>query len=143
MKTLLGLLLVISAPLAVACGGQSKTEWSAITASPGASAHVGEPESTPRDLFEERLDSVVSERGLVVVERRIEELPAGVDWTTHLAFRDDNVGGMTRTDERIPEPDRPVLLAEYRGGDRQLFVIAHTDTAGEHLIVLTALAESM
>ena len=55
-----------------------------------------------------------SERGLVVVERRIEELPAGVDWATHLAFRDDNVGGMTRTDERIPEPDRPVLLALTR-----------------------------
>ena len=116
-------------------------EWSAITASPGASAHVGEPESTPRDLFEERLDFVVSERGLVVVERRIEELPGGVDWANHLAFRDDDVGGMTRIDERIPEPNRPVLLAEYRGGDRQLFVIAHAE-AGEHLIVLTAIAES-
>lgn len=74
-----------------------------------------------------------------MVDRRVEELPAGVDWATYLAFRDDNAGDMQRTQERIPEPDRAVLLAEYREGDRELFVIGHV--AGDRLLVLTALTE--
>lgn len=47
---------------------------------------------------------------------------------------------MRRQADRVPEPDAPVLYAEWYQADRTLFVIGKADATGR-LVVLTALAE--
>lgn len=118
------------------CRGTPGVAWSALPPAPGARPYPG-----ATDLQDTRLSGLVTERGLRTIARRVEELPAGVTWAQHRSFRDENAAGLDRVQERIPEPDAPVLVAEYAGRGRTVFVIARADAAREHLIVLTALAE--
>lgn len=131
------LVLVLVACLMVACSDQDRTSWADITPSPGADPYEGSVE-TPLD---DRLASRVTERDLKILDSRIEYLPAGVDWESHLSFRDDHAGELERVGDRVPEPDAPVLVAEYRADARTLFVIGRADEAKARLVVLTALAE--
>ena len=119
------------------CNSSSGAAWDDVTPSPAADPYDG-PVLGP---LEQRLDGRLSEGGLEEVGRRVEHLPAGTAWADHLEFRDAHAAGLNRVAERIPEPDAPVLIAEYQGGGRTLFVIAHSDESRERLVVLTALAE--
>lgn len=129
--------LVLAAWLAVACSSPDATSWADITPSSGAVDYEGSVEAP----LDDRLASRLRERDLQIVDSRVEYLPAGVDWQEHLADRDDHVGDLARVDDRIPEPDAPVLVAEYDGDGMTLFVIGRADDARERLVVLTALAE--
>lgn len=120
--------------LAGACGGDP-TPWEAITPSPGAETYEGSIE-TPLD---NRMHAIVTERDLDVVDSRLEFLPAGTAWADHLAFRDAHAGDLRRVESRLPEPDAPVLVAEYHGDDRTLLVIGLAEESRTRLVVLTTL----
>lgn len=109
--------------------------WGDIPATPAAQAYAG-PLTGPLDT---RLDSRVEERSLRLLGSRVEELAIGEDWESHLEWRDRNDRDMSRLYERIPEPDAPVLYAEFSGGNRTLFVIGVANDEGTRLVVLTAL----
>lgn len=132
---LLGALMLVVG--VVSCSDDSGTDWADISPSPGAESYEGEVE-VPLDT---RLDLIVSGNELKVLDSRLEYLPAGVDWNAHLDFRDQNVDGLSRQREFLPEPDRDVLLAEYTGDGRSLYVIATSDARRERLVVLTTLTE--
>jgi hypothetical protein len=137
-RTLLALGLPLTlGSLAVlpACGGRSSAAWSDVPPAPGAETYEGSIEK----IVDERLSDIVAERHLRLVDSRLEVLPAGVAWADHRAFRDDHAAGLHRVEERVPEPDAPVLTAEYAGRDRALFVIARATEDRTRLVVLTAL----
>jgi hypothetical protein len=119
----------------VACQPAPAT-WNKIPAAPEAALVTDVPQA-----LTERLNSRLAERQLQVMSSRVERLPAGTDWETHLRFRATHVGLLTRRGDRVPEPDAPVLMAEYSQGPRTLFVIGVADDSGKQLIVLTALTK--
>lgn len=138
----LALVGVIAGPILVGCSGSEATSWADISPSPGAQDYEGSAEGP----LDDRLAGRLAERDLELVDSRVEYLPEGVAWQDHLAWRDKHVGDLEQIEDRIPEPDAPVLLAEYGGDGRTLFVIATagtagTDEGGGRLAVLTALAE--
>ncbi len=135
-RRLAWLVAVLVAVVAVGGCQPPKPEWADIPPSPGAQSYEGALE-TPLD---NRVAGRIAERGLRILDSRLERLPAGVTWEQHLKFRDANADGMRRRDERVPEPDAPVRYAEWSGADRTLFVVGAADTEGR-LVVLTALAE--
>ncbi len=112
------------------------TTWKDIPPDPQALAYTGSIKAQ-----QDRLDSRTAERNLRVIDRRTELLAVGETWAQHLAWRNTNVGLMHTVDDRIPEPDAPVLMQEYRSTGRTVFVIAAPDTSGERLVVVTALTE--
>ena len=117
--------------------GYQQPEWTDIPPAPAASGYEGALEAP----LDNRVTGRAAERSLRVIESRLERLPDGVTWEQHLAFRDANDGGMQREVELVPEPDSPVLYAEWSGAGRTLFVVGAVDATGR-LVVLTALAES-
>lgn len=117
--------------------GNPQPDWIDIPPAPEAGEYEGALEQT----LDDRVASRVVERSLRIVESRLERLPDGVTWEQHLAFRDANDAGMQREVEFVPEPDAPVLYAEWSGGGRTLFVVGAIDVTGR-LVVLTTLAES-
>lgn len=117
--------------------GDQQPEWTDIPPAPAAGAYEGALEAT----LDNRVTGRILERSLSIVESRLERLPDGVTWEQHLAFRDANNGGMQREVELVPEPDSPVLYAEWSGTGRTLFVVGAVDQTGR-LVVLTALAEA-
>ncbi len=132
-------LVAASASVLMGCSGPEATGWVDITASPGAQDYEGSAEAP----LDDRLSGRLAERDLELIDSRVERLPEGVAWTDHLAWRDEHVGDLERIEDRIPEPDAPVLVAEYQGDGRTLFVVATGDGADEargRLVVLTALA---
>jgi hypothetical protein len=112
------------------------TKWKDIPPDPQALAYTGSIKAQ-----QDRLDSRTAERNLRIIDRRTELLAVGETWAQHLAWRNTNVGLMHTLDERIPEPDAPVLMQEYSSIGRTLFVIAAPDISGDRLVVLTALTE--
>ncbi|MGL5823788.1 MAG: hypothetical protein ACRCYU_02955, partial [Nocardioides sp.] len=130
-------LVTAAAVVLTACGGDP-VGWSDIRTAPGAETFECAQIETPID---QRLSSIVSERELTVVGSRLEHLPAGVDWAAHLRWRDQHDGGMRKIDALLPEPDAPVLVAEFAKGDRTLVVIGKADTSGKRLVVLTTLLQ--
>ena len=130
-------LLVIGVVLA-GCSGGDATGWVDIPPSPGAGSYEGTVE-VPLD---NRLASRVTEENLKIIDSRLEYLPEGTAWAAHLAYRDEHSGDLERVEERIPEPDAPVLVAEYRKGGRKLLVIGHADADRKRLVVLTALTKT-
>ncbi len=129
---------LVAALLLAGCTTNNSTSWDDVAPSPGADPYEGDVLGP----LAVRLNSVVVERALTIIDSRVEYLPAGVTWAEHLEFRADNVGDLHYIEERIPEPDRPVLLAEYRADNKTVLVIANADTAGERLVVLTALTST-
>ena len=117
--------------------GYRQPEWSNIPPAQGAEEYEGALEKS----LDNRVTARATERSLGILESRLERLPAGVTWEQHLTFRDANDDGMTRQVEFVPEPDAPVLYAEWSGAGRTLFVVGTVDADGR-LIVLTALAEA-
>ena len=140
MTSVLSLLraALLAAVLLVGCTTNNDTTWDDVTPSPGADAYEGDVLGP----LAVRLSSLVTERALTLIDSRVEYLPAGVTWTDHLEFRTQNVGDLQYIEERIPEPDRPVLIAEYRADNKTVLVIANADEAGERLVVLTALTST-
>jgi hypothetical protein len=110
-----------------------RTTWADIPPAPSGAPHEGQAEK----LLDERLASRVAERKLKVLGRRLEQLPADVTFTQHVAWRDTNANNMTLLADRIPEPDAPVMMAEFARAGRTLFVIG-TVAAGR-TVILTAL----
>jgi hypothetical protein len=126
--------LVVSVVLA-ACQAAPAT-WNKIPATPEATLVTDVPQA-----LTERLDSRLRERKLQVMSSRVERLPDGADWETHLRWRGSHDGLMSRRYDRVPEPDAPVLIAEFSQGSRTLFVIGVADDSGKQLVVLTALTK--
>ena len=142
-------LVAVLAPLVVvlglgvsACSTKSPA-WGSIPVPPSAEEYPVDsatPDPALADI-DQRLSSLVNERHLTLVGQRTEHLPSGVDWSTHLSWRKGHAAGLRYAPDRtVPEPDAPVLVAEYQGSGRTLFVIGRADAAGDRLIVLTALA---
>ena len=111
--------------------------WSRVDPSPGADAWTGGGEASR--LIHARLDGIVQERHLVVVGTREELLPPIVDWAAHRTWRDAHSAGLASVEERLPEPDAPVLVAEWGGRTRSIVAIAHANPERTRLVVLTAL----
>jgi len=136
-RLIIAVVLVTLLALAGLAGCQlRKPEWEDIPSSPGAADYTGSLE-TPLD---DRVAGRVAERSLRIRASRMERLSASTTWDEHLAFRAANDAGMRRQVDRVPEPDAPVLYAEWRRADRTLFVVGKAE-AGGRLVVLTALAE--
>jgi hypothetical protein len=128
-------LLLLSMMLATACQ-PPRTEWKDIAPAPGAEAYKGEAEKP----LNERLDSRISEQKLNVLGSRLEVLPPDVSFAQHVAWRNKNDNNMTQASDRatVPEPDAPVIMAEFFRAGRTLFVIGRVDSG--RMVVLTALA---
>lgn len=136
-RLLIGLPAVLALSVA-GCDGSPVVVWADIPASPGAEPFEG---ATIETILDTRLQSRIVERRLRHLGSRLEVLPAGVTWSQHQEFRDGHAAGLGRVRETIPEPDAPVVMAEYAGRDRTLFVIARATDGGRRLVVLTALTE--
>ncbi len=116
----------------------SPSKWRDIAKSPDAVEYSGEIEP----ILAERLNSIVTQSSATILGSRVERLPDGVDWETYKLWRQQHVGLMDELNTingRIPEPDAPVLVAQYGGSGRTLVVIARADDTGKFLVVLTAL----
>jgi hypothetical protein len=131
------LAVACSVVVLVACQPAPAT-WKDIP--PSADAIVLPYSKAPSALVE-RLRSRLAERNLVEISNRVERLAQGVDWDTHLRWRDQHDGLLLRRGDRVPEPDAPVLYAEFSQGARTLFVIGAVDETGKQLVVLTALTK--
>ena len=123
--------------LALACSSDSGVAWDDLAATPGAEAYEGSIER----ILDDRLSGRMNERGLKLVDSRVEYLPDGTDWAGHVAWRAEHSAGMTEVQDRldVPEPDAPVVMAEFSSGGDTLFLIGRADDDGERLVVLTAL----
>lgn len=131
--------VVCAAALCLAAGCQrALPEWDDIASTPAAESYEG-PLTEPLTT---RLDGRVEERSLRVLGSRVEQLPIGEDWESHLVWRDAHDAEMSRLYERIPEPDAPVLYSEFSEANRTLFVIGIATEDRSRLVVLTALATS-
>lgn len=150
-------LLVMSAVPLAGCPRQRRVAWEDIPPAPEAAVAA---DASPGSISPEeagaggasgesggdagplrtRLASRLEERGLRLLGSRLETLPAGVTWAQHQAFRDAHAAGLARTRDWVPEPDAPVLVAEYQAPQRTLFVIARATENRRQLVVLTALA---
>jgi hypothetical protein len=124
--------LLLSLILATACQ-PPRTSWKDITPAPSAASYEGQAEN----LLDQRLSSRVSERNLKVIGSRLEQLPLDVTFAQHVAWRDANANNMLLLPDRIPEPDAPVMMAEFARAGRTLFLIG--TVASGRTVVLTAL----
>jgi hypothetical protein len=123
--------LLLSIMLATACQ-PLRTSWKDIRPVPTAAPYEGQAEK----LLKERMASRVSERNLKVLGSRLEQLPLDVTFTQHVAWRDANANDMRQVTDRVPEPDAPVMMAEFARAGRTLFVIG--TVASGRIVVLTA-----
>jgi hypothetical protein len=124
--------LLLSLMLTTACQ-PPRTSWKDIPPAPSGAAYKGQAEK----LLDERLASRVAERNLKVLGSRLEQLPQDVTFAQHVAWRDANANDMRQVADRVPEPDAPVMMAEFARAGRTLFVIG--TVASGHVIVLTTL----
>jgi hypothetical protein len=124
--------LLLSLTLATACQ-PPRTSWKDIAPAPSGASYEGEAEK----ILDQRLSSRVSERNLKVLDSRLEQLPLDVTFAQHVAWRDANDDNMVQVADRIPEPDAPVMMAEFARAGRTLFVIGMV--ASGRIVVLTAL----
>jgi hypothetical protein len=124
--------LVLSIMLATACQ-PPRTSWKDIPTAPSGESYEGQAET----VLDRRLASRVSERNLKVLGSRLEQLPLDVTFAQHVAWRDANANNMVLLADRSPEPDAPVMMAEFARAGRTLFVIG--TLASGHTIVLTTL----
>jgi hypothetical protein len=131
LRPIIGLLL--SLILATACQ-PPRTSWKDIPPAPSGAPYEGAKAET---LLDTRLSSRVSERKLTVLGSRLEQLPAGVTFAQHVAWRETNANNMVLLADRVPEPDAPVMMAEFSRAGRTLFVIG-TEASGR-TVVLTSL----
>ncbi|MGD9530774.1 MAG: hypothetical protein AB7V44_28860, partial [Pseudonocardia sp.] len=83
-------------------------------------------------------DARIRERDAVILGDRVERLPAGTSWADHLAWRDAHVRPLGRSRELVPEPDAPVLYAEWSRAARTLLVVGVVGADGR-LVVRTTL----
>jgi hypothetical protein len=118
--------------MATACQ-PPRTTWKDIPPAPSGAPYEGQAEKR----LDGRLASRVSERNLKVLDSRLEQLPLGVTFAQHVAWRDMNANNMALLADRVPEPDAPVLMAEFSKAGRTLFVIG--TVASGRTVVLTAL----
>ncbi len=58
-----------------------------------------------------------------VLDSRLEQLPLGVTFAQHVAWRDMNANNIAPLADRVPEPDAPVMKAGFARAGRTLFVI--------------------
>jgi hypothetical protein len=124
--------LLLSLMLATACQ-PPRTTWKDIPPAPSGESYEGQAEK----VLDLRLASRVSERNLKVLGSRLEQLPLDVTFAQHVAWRDANANSMVLLADRSPEPDAPVMMAEFARAGRTLFVIG--TVASGHTIVLTTL----
>jgi hypothetical protein len=124
--------LLLSLTLATACQ-PPRTSWKDIAPAPSGAPYEGQAEK----LLDQRLASRVSERNLKVLDSRLEQLPLNVTFQQHVAWRDANDDNMRLLTDRLPEPDAPVMMAEFARAGRTLFVIG--TVASGRTVVLTAL----
>jgi hypothetical protein len=118
--------------LATACQ-PPRTSWKDIAPAPSGASYEGQAEN----VLDRRLASRVSERNLKVIGSRLEQLPLDVTFAQHVAWRDANANNMVQVADRIPEPDAPVMMAEFARAGRTLFLIG--TVASGRTVVLTAL----
>jgi hypothetical protein len=129
------LIAVVLASLMLATACQPpRTSWKDIVPAPGGAQFEGAEAETRVDL---RLSGLLSERNLKLLGSRLEQLPLDVTFAQHVAWRDANDNDMTLLADRVPEPDAPVMMAEFDGAGRTLFVIG--TFASGRTVVLTAL----
>jgi hypothetical protein len=126
----------LAAAFAISACQPAPATWKEIPATPNAVVVTDTPSA-----LTERLNGRLAERNLKVVSSRVERLAAGTDWETHLQYRATHAGLLRRRGDRVPEPDAPVLMAEFSQGPRTLFVIGVADESGKQLVVLTALTK--
>jgi hypothetical protein len=107
--------------------------WKDIPPAPNGAAYEGSAET----VLDQRLASRVEERNQKVLDSRLEQLPLDVTFEQHVAWRAMNSDDMTQLIDRIPEPDAPVMMAEFVRAGRTLYLIG-TVAAGR-TVVLTAL----
>jgi hypothetical protein len=122
-----------SLTLATACQ-PPRTSWKDIGPAPGGASYEGEQAET---LVDQRLSSLLSERNLKLLGSRLEQLPFDMTFAQHVAWRDANDDDMRQLSDRVPEPDAPVMMAEFARAGRKLFVIG--TVASGRTVVLTAL----
>jgi hypothetical protein len=119
--------------LATACQ-PTRTSWKDIAPAPSGAPYEGAKAETRVD---QRLSGLLSERKLKVLGSRLEQLPLDVTFAQHVAWRDENDDNMVLLADRVPEPDAPVMVAEFARTGRTLFVIG--TVASGRTIVLTTL----
>jgi hypothetical protein len=76
---------------------------------------------------------------LKVLGSRLEQLPLGVTFAQHVAWRETNANNMLHLADRVPEPDAPVMMAEFTRAGRTLFVIG-TEASGRTVVLTTLTA---
>ncbi|MGE3662550.1 MAG: hypothetical protein AB7G09_14755 [Pseudonocardia sp.] len=135
MRVLLVLLAAVAAGLGSACQ-QPQAQWDDVPAAPGGEPYAG-PDTARLD---ERIAGRVVERSAVIVGDRVERLPAGTTWAEHLAFRDGHVPSLHRVRDVVPEPDAPVLYAEWSAAARTLLVVGVVGGDGRLVVRTTLLA---
>jgi hypothetical protein len=119
--------------LATACQ-PPRTTWKDIPPAPSGAQYEG---ATAETLLDQRLSGLVSERKLKVLGSRLEQLPLDVTFAQHVAWRETNANNMALLADRVPEPDAPVMVAEFARAGRTLFVIG--TVASGRTVVLTTL----
>jgi hypothetical protein len=128
-------ILLLLLTLATACQAP-RTAWKDIPPAPGGAVFEG---ATAETLLDQRLSGLVSERKLKVLGSRFEQLPLDVTFAQHITWRETNANEMPLLLDRVPEPDAPVMVAEFSKTGRTLFVIG--TVASGRTVVLTTLAK--
>jgi hypothetical protein len=118
--------------LATACQ-PPHTSWQDIPPAPSGAPYDGPAEA----ILVKRVSSRISERKLKVLGTRLEQLPLDVTFAQHVAWREANANNMGLLVDRVPEPDAPVLMAEFSRAGRTLFVVGTFDSG--RAVVLTVL----
>jgi hypothetical protein len=126
-------IVLVGLTLVTACQ-PARTSWKDIVPAPSGAPYEGQAEK----FLDERLASRVAERNLKVLDSRLEQLPLDVTFAQHVEWRDANDNDMMLLADRVPEPDAPVMMAEFSRSGRTLFVIG--TVASGRTVILTALA---
>jgi hypothetical protein len=127
--------LLLSLTLATACQ-PPRTSWKDIPPAPSGASYEGQAEK----LLDDRLATLVKGRNLKFLDSRLEQLPLDATFAQHVSWREANANDMRQVADRIPEPDAPVMMAEFAKSGRTLFVIG--TVASGRIVVLTALTAS-
>lgn len=129
-------LLVLAVVLLLTACQPSRATWEDIPPTPGAEAYAG-PDTARLD---ERVASRVTERRLAILGDRVEKLPVGTTWDQHVFYREGHSQFLYRVRDTVPEPDAPVLYAEWSRASRTLVVVGVRGADGR-LVVRTTLLE--
>lgn len=106
-----------------------------VPTTPGAASYEGALESE----LDSQIVAIVSSSGDALGGSRIEYLPAGETWESHLAWRADHVDGreLQPVGATDPDPRRATFV-----GDEDIVVVLGREADDGRLVVMTALLGS-